>query len=144
MKSDMNMLRRAASRYFALISAISSTFHHITNGQSHALITTINKLTILITQFLLVRMPRPETVISARSSRRPFWSPWFSVVLGLLCFPRLGLCQTPIVYGQTSEGSLTSPGQRDHYSFAGITGKSVSVQMYAPNFYEQIQLYAPD
>src|ERR1039457_2463655 len=50
-----------------------------------------------------------------------------AAVLGLLCFPRLGLCQTPIVCGQTITGSVTSPSQPVPYSFNGTAGQVVSI-----------------
>ncbi len=80
----------------------------------------------MITRCLLFLMPRPETVTCARSSRWPFGLLWLSVVLGLLWFPRLGLCQTPIACGQTITGSTTSSSQIVVYSYNGTAGKILS------------------
>ncbi len=49
-----------------------------------------------------------------------------AVIIGLLCFPRLGLCQTPIVCGQTINGAITNDTQIDLYSFTGTAGQVVS------------------
>ena len=84
-----------------------------------------------MTKWLFFSIPRTETVDSLRSSRRPSWMFWMSLVLGLLCFPRIGLCQTPISCGQTVANTTTQAGEIDQYSFSGTNGQILSVAMWA-------------
>jgi hypothetical protein len=89
----------------------------------------------MMTQFLLFQMPHPEILISARSPQRAFWMLWLFVVLALLCFPMLGMCQTAITCGQTITNTTTTISQVDQYSYAGTAGQVVSFALwssYAP------------
>jgi hypothetical protein len=62
---------------------------------------------------------------ASTSSWRIHWALWLSVVLGLICFPRFGECQTTIECGETIDGSITNTGQSVTYYYNGISGEKV-------------------
>jgi hypothetical protein len=70
-----------------------------------------------------------------------------AIVLGLLCTPSLGLCQTPIVCGQTVTSTTSSAAQIDQYTFAGTAGQVLSFALWGPiscnNDYMVADIYSP-
>jgi hypothetical protein len=68
-----------------------------------------------------------EAGILARSPRQTFWPLWLIVALGVLCFPRLGLCQTTISCGQTVSGTLATPSAISNYVYNGTAGQMLTI-----------------
>jgi hypothetical protein len=72
----------------------------------------------------------PDITNPRRSLRRPIWVLLLSVVLGMLCFPGIALCQTPIACGQTVTNTTTQNNQIDQFAFIGSNGQIVSVALW--------------
>src|SRR5208282_5249451 len=94
-------------------------------------------------QFFVAALP--QLVLATLSSRRPFTALWLYVMLGLLCFPRLGLCQTPISCGQTVRGSLASPAAISNYVYNGTSGQMLTIAFaWGGGNYGEMDIYDPN
>ena len=74
---------------------------------------------------------------------------WLSIVLGLLCFPRMGQCQS-ISCGQTIAHTTTTTSEVDQYSYVGTAGQVLAVSLWSslspnPNFFHPMvaDIYSP-
>jgi hypothetical protein len=70
---------------------------------------------------------------------------WLSVVLGLVCFPSHGLCQTRIACGQIVSHTTTTDSEVDQYTYAGTAGETISLAFWWSNGsgYGQASIYDP-
>jgi hypothetical protein len=88
-RRSLRLKRRKGLRFVLALSARRILAKHFGQPVIYKC-KTIKKPAIMMTQYLLFVMPRSETMVPAFSSRRAFWMLWLSVLLGLLCFPRMG------------------------------------------------------